>query len=202
MANEMAGKYDGTVLICGSAPCLLPDYRKAVKHRTTATVIAINDAASVILADILTTLHPDKAHLFRAGSLNKNIIVTSGQKWKPDCDVDFWMEGCNSGGTTAGSAIKVAKKMGFSEIILCGCPMTGGDGYFDAEPKANRFGMPMRFGNAPATAGIVRAHQKNLKREAQDDDYSMVRSMSGWTADLLGKPDFAQSGKTRGKLCA
>lgn len=192
MANELAGKYDGCVLICGSAPCLMPDYKTAVKHRQTATVIAINDAASVILADFLTTLHPEKAHTFRAASINKNIIVTSGQKWKPDCDVDYWLDSCNSGGTTAGSAIKVAKKMGFEEIILCGCPMNGGDGYFNAPYKPNTFGMAMRFGNAPSTAGIIKAHRKNLMFEAHENDYSMVRSMSGWTAEQFGKPDFVK----------
>lgn len=188
MANELAGKGDGSVLVCGSAPCLQADYAAALRARPNAAVIALNDAASVVFADYLVTLHPEDAHKFRANSKNPNIIVLSGQIYNPQHDVNFWFDDCNSGGTSAGSAIKVAKAMGFEEIILCGCPMQGGDGYFDRAPK--RHMMAQRIGDAPSNASIVLGHQQRLEQEAAASDYSMVKSMSGWTAELFGVPAF------------
>lgn len=190
MANELAGKYEGTVLICGSAPSLQDDYAAALRARPNAAVIAINDAASVIFADFLGTLHPEDAHKFRAKSKNTNVQVVSGQLLNPAHDVNCWFDNCNSGGTSAGMAIKVAKAMGFEEIILCGCPMQGGDGYFDRGPRRSL--CTSRFGDLPDTAHVVRGHQQHLMFEANENDYSMVRSMGGWTAELFGLPDFAQ----------
>lgn len=190
MPNELAGKYEGTVLICGSAPCLFDDYQEALKQRPNAEVIAINDAASVITADFLATLHPEDARHFRAKSKYNNILVISGQLYNPEYDVTFWFDNCNSGGTTAGSAIKMARAMGFEEIILCGCPLDGGDGYFDAKPKANKFGMSTRFGNAPGDSRVVKTHQARLCQEAHEGGYDNVRSMSGFTRQFFGAPEF------------
>lgn len=196
MSNELAGKYSGTVLICGSAPCLFDDYNEALRHRPNAEVIAINDAASVIYADFLATLHPEDAEKFRAKSMTDNIIVISGQLRLVPSEVDYWFTDCNSGGTTAGSAIKMARVMGFEEIILCGCPMSGGDGYFDAKPKPNKFGMSSRFGNAPSDCRVVKTHQQRLCQEAHEGDYQNVSSMSGFTREFFGPPKFIKERAT------
>lgn len=192
MSNKLAGRYSDTVLICGSAPCLFDDYDIALKHRPNAEVIAINDAASVIYADFLATLHPEDAPRFRKNSMSDNVILISGQLRLIPSEIDYWFSDCNSGGTTAGSAIKMARVMGFQEIILCGCPMNGGDGYFDAKPKINKFGMSTRFGNAPADCRVVKTHQERLCQEAREGQYDNVRSMSGFTRELFGAPDFIE----------
>ena len=152
--------------------------------------MAINDAASVLDADFLCSIHSEKMDEFRAKSMNPDIITLGGGRCRADGKVDYWFSGCNSGGTSAMSAVKVAKKMGFTEIILCGCPMNGGDGYFDStyKPPVPKL-HPVRFGNYPPTAGIVRAHQTNMTKEAAAGDYSMVRSMSGLTAEVFGRPE-------------
>lgn len=192
MPNELVGKMQGCVLICGSAPCLIADFHLAKQYRKEAAVMAINDAVSVVRADFLATLHPEDSLKFMRKNLNPSTVIVTGQHYNAEHHVHFWFTDCNSGGTTAGSAIKIAKAMGYSEIILCGCPMRGGDGYFDAPPKPNKFGMSMRFGNAPSTCRVVRTHQEHLAFEAHAADYSMVKSMSGWTAELFGKPEFTE----------
>lgn len=190
--NELLGKYEGTVLICGSASTLQADYAEAFRARPNASVIAINDAASEIFADFLATLHPEDAARFKAASKNPDIKVISGQLRNDAHPVDQWFEDCNSGATSAGGAIKMAIAMGFEEIVLCGCPMSGGDGYFNAPPKKNKSLMAVRFGNAAPGSSVVQAHQRAMVMEARAGDYHMVRSMSGWTAEHFGLPDFRQ----------
>jgi hypothetical protein len=199
--DELAGKYSGTVLICGSGPCLLREADAAINARPGASVMAINDAASAIHADFLCSIHSEKMEQFRMKSLNPDIITLSGGRKRDDGNADCWFTGCNSGGTSAMSAVKVARKMGFTEIILCGCPMNGGDGYFDSPYQAPVPKLqPVRFGNYPPSAGVVRAHQENLRKEAASGDYSMVRSMSGLTAEIFGLPDFVPpTGDSRSK---
>lgn len=194
MANELAGKYDGTVIICGSAPSILDDrhdilYSLAALNRPLPMHIALNDAAAIVPAEFIVTAHPEKSERFKQNSSNPYALVLSGQA-VGDFPVDCWFTDCNSGGTSAGMAIKIAKKLGFSEIILAGCPMNGGDGYYNSPPKPNRFGMTERIGNARADSTTVQSHRKHLMFEAANSDYSMVKSMSGWTAEQFGRPAY------------
>lgn len=192
MVDELAGRFSGPALVCGSAPCFFRELDTALRHRPDAKIIAINDVAGAFLADFLISIHAEKMADFRKKSLNAEVITLSGGLYDASHDVDFWFSGCNSGGTTAGSAIKVARKMGFDEIILCGCPLTGGDGYFDRPAKPTQFLMQKRFGDASPRSSSVVAHQMNLRYEMEGNGYDMVKSMSGFTAELFGKPDFME----------
>lgn len=192
MVDELANKYSGPVLVCGSAPCLFRDMDKALRARPDATIIAINDVAGYINAEFVTSIHCEKMQEFRAKSINKKIKTLSGGIYNAACDVDHWFSSCNSGGTSAGSALKIARKMGFDEIILCGCPMNGGDGYFYRRAKPTQFLMQKRFGDASPRSSSVVAHQMNLRYEMEGNGYNMVKSMSGFTAELFGKPDFME----------
>ena len=192
MADELANKYSGPVLVCGSAPCLFRDMDKALRARPDATIIAINDVAGYINAEFVTSIHCEKMQEFRAKSLNKEIKTLSGGIYDAACDVDYWFSSCNSGGTSAGSALKIARKMGFDEIILCGCPMNGGDGYFYREAKPTQFLMQKRFGDAKPRSSSVTYHQMHLRLETQDRGFDMVKSMGGFTAELFGTPEFLE----------
>lgn len=193
MADELAGKYAGRVLICGSAPCILMDYAAAKAHWPDAAVIALNDAAQIVWAEFICSIHNEKLEEFKRKSLNKAALTISGGRLREGATLDCWFSQCNSGGTSAGSAIRIAKKMGFNEILLCGCPMTGGDGYFNQAYKEPNKLLPARIGmHKPSDKAVVK-HQAHLKQEAAQDDYSMVRSMSGYTKDLFGGPAWLQT---------
>lgn len=190
--DELAGKYTGTVLICGSAPCIHDDYAAARANRPDAAVIAVNEAAQVVWADFIVSVHNEQLEGFRAKSLNKQALTLSGGRIREGAVFDCWFSQCNSGGTSAGSAIRIAKKMGFTEIILCGCPITGGDGYFN-RPYAPQKLLPTRVGLHSKDANAIRIHQSNLAKEAAASDYSMVRSLSGFTKELFGGPEWLQA---------
>lgn len=194
MADELAGKFSGTALVCGSSPRLYEELNTALEARSDAHVFALNDAASAVAADYLVSLHHAKMARFRDNSLNEHIITLSGASEDALSDVDYWFTDCNSGGTSAGCAIRIARKMGFEEIILCGCPMRGDDGYFDKPfRKPVKIIEPVRFGHAGRKSAIVKRHQGELVREAERYGlHPYVRSMSGFTAEIFGKPDFAE----------
>lgn len=191
--NILRNKYSGSCLIVGSSSCLYDDYGLALKYRPESRVIALNDAASVVSADFIVSLHPETMYKFREKSANKHVITLSGQKYKEEHDVDYWFTDCNSGGTSAGSAIKIAIAMGFKEIILCGCPLVGGDGYFDNSNSSCML-VSQRIGHMPAKHPAHKTHRLNLQRER--DRYPSdvtVRSMSGNTAKIFGYPEFLEA---------
>lgn len=170
-------------IIVGSAPCLFEDLQQVGK----GTIFALNDAAAVIHADYLVTLHPANSGVYKSRSKNKNIKALTGQYKPPsqEYEIDKWFDNCNSKGTSAGCAIKIAIAMGFKEIVLCGCPLNAGDGYvqgadYSALPE------PQRVGNMPSNSAL---HQRRLAvLESESLEYPKdvkIYSVSGKTKELF-----------------
>lgn len=182
-----------TVFVCGSAPCLLTEYEEAKIHRPDAKVIAINEAGSGVWADFLVSYHAEKFGEFKGISLNPNITThTSRAKREDDKFVDYYWPEIWIGATSAGDAIQIARKMGFSEIIMIGCPMNGGDGYFN---KTGGGGACPRFG-APRTLlgenrDMIQNHKNKLVVLKDKIDLSIVKSMSGYSSEVFGKPEWS-----------
>ena len=78
------------------------------------------------------------------------------------------------GGSSGLLAVAVALELGFRRIVLCGVPMTAEGEHYD------RAGLWIDAGNYRRAwldrAGVLAGR---------------VRSMSGWTRDMLGEPDSA-----------
>jgi len=184
------GNHKGqTAIICGSAPCLLKEFEEVRKHRQDAKVIGINEAVWLIWCDYLMTYHADETPRFIKKSLNKDIIIHTSKEYSinyGDKAHYFWTD-ILLGGTSTGDAIQICSKMGFDEIILCGAPMNGGDGYFHSEVRENVSGCP-RFGNFKTDDGFIKSHQKKLTQLKDRIDISKVKSMSGYSAQVFGKP--------------
>ena len=180
----------GTVVICGSAPSLLDEYEKVMDNRPDAKVMAINEAVSGVWADYLISYHAEKFDYFKGISLNPNITSHTAKGYREELEeaqIDYRWEGIKLGATSAGDAIQIAKQMGFTEIILVGCPMNGGDGYFNNTSLQSdgcpRFGAPL----ADSNRDMVTNHKKGLMDLKQSSDFNMVWSMSGYSAEVFGK---------------
>lgn len=193
--GEYLQRHEGqAVLVCGSAPCLLKEFKDAKEQRPDAKVIAINEAASGVWADFLVSYHAEKFGEFKSISLNPDVKThTSRGKREDDKNVDYYWPEIWIGATSAGDAIQIAKRMGFSEIIMVGCPMNGGDGYFN---KTGGGGFCPRFG-APKTllgdgADMVQNHKNKLAVLRDKIDLSMVKSMSGYSSEVFGKPEWSK----------
>lgn len=180
--------YKGRVaIICGSAPCVEEEYNIVRASRPDAIVIGINEAIKIIRCDILMTHHLLEVGNYIKDSLNPDIKIHTSKRFRPELEGSadgFWI--VKGGATSSSDAVQICQQMGFKEIILVGCPMTGGDGYFYGKGKENVEGCP-RFGN-PGNNFLVQRHRRRLIEITEEGDFSNVSSMSGFTSEIFGKP--------------
>lgn len=177
-------------LVLGGAACVWEDVRQLREMVTGAPVpgptgsgtdiewpgpvIAVNDVGSVYLGriDHWVSLHPWKFATWRprrsaiGGNENYLTWTQQGERGMP-CDRYCDQRGAGSSGLLA---VRVAEKLGATRIVLCGVPMDPQAHYFDSAPwmEVSRYKAAWEM-----YAPELREH---------------VRSMSGWTRNLLGTP--------------
>jgi hypothetical protein len=177
------------VLVCGFGPTLHDDLARARKLRPDAPAIAVNNAASAVKAFALFSLH------YRIGKLDRWVaaqrkkfgdgftvhshgVPGSAEKLREFFPyVDHWWPDAKGTGTSAWAAAKMARQMGFSEIVLCGVPIARG-AYADG-----KFCKDFRHKDVLA---IYRDYIRKDKAWHEG-----VRSMSGWTMRFFGAPEWA-----------
>lgn len=191
------GEVVRTLLVVGSAPCLHDDLARALLIRPEAHIMLINEAAGAVeRADHLIAGHCDKAELFRDYRRKKfpnspDIPIHATRRggfYEPSC-VTHWWKNCIVGGTSAWKAARMGAGMGYQEIIMCGCPMDL-SGYFNPSEtrgfkhECKRVGEPLKDGQM---SQLTLRYRREFVRNA--DLYgSNVRSMSGWSREILGAP--------------
>lgn len=172
-----------TCLVLGGADCLGVDLVGALHLIPSPDlIVACNDAGAVVgRVDAWVSLHSENfprwiaerqangfddvpplySHMIKTKARDLQITVTD---WAfPDQP-----ESASSGIYAAKVALY---DLGFDKAILCGIPMTSTPHFFDAENWT------------PAARYLNRLAQLN------DNDKARIRSMSGATAELLGRPD-------------
>jgi len=195
--SDYGRKHNGTLYVVGSAPCALDDLAEARRlgriHGWRGKVMAINEAAALVRADFIASLHPE--HMARFRKLQQQMFPDSRfttHAAAPDAyaeAVDFYWRDAHSGATSAFCGVKIGQMMGFTRIILCGCPMTGGDGYaVNTRPSKDA----PRFGFCNPVSSVVRSHRHALDDEAKTSWAKGVYSMSGYSREVLGAPEEMQ----------
>jgi hypothetical protein len=189
--KEYKIKHEGQAIVCGSAPCLLKEYMIARANMPDAKVFVVNESSYTIRGDFLVSYHAEKFDEFKKKSLNKKIISLTGKGYRSpeeEKQIDFRFDNIRIGATSVGDAIQIAKQMGFNEIVIVGAPMNGGDGYYNSTSMQHD-GCP-RFGSKEyldtPEQKKVSQNQEMLKVIAKD--LPMVKSMSGFSAEVFGKP--------------
>ena len=180
---------DRVAIICGSAPCVKEEFEIVLKARPDAVIIGINEAIHIIECDILMTYHLLEVGMFLEKSLNEEIEIHTSKGYREELKPfanKFWQ--VKGGATSAMDAVQICQQMEFKEIILVGCPMNGGDGYFHGKKaKENVEGCP-RFGNAGNTF-LSNKHKSRLLQIVREDNFDNVSSFSGFTSEVFGKPE-------------
>lgn len=188
MIPSVEGRKGRAAIICGSAPTLLSEFDKVIKKRPDAIIIGINEALWAVECDILMTYHVEEVYHFLGKSLVHDIEVHTSkrfdEKWA-DKATKFWQ--VKGGATSAIDAVQICQQMGFKEIILVGCPMNGGDGYFHGAKAIETVEGCPRFGNS-GTEYLTNKHKARLLELVKELDFSNVFSMSGFTSEVFGKP--------------
>ena len=164
------------LIITGSAPCVMDDLHDLAAigdHQDQADLMALGlDAVDKYPWPIryVATFHPeDIPEIFRRRTIaggNRDFKVISHQQ-KDGVDIvisDYW----DPSGSSALLGVQAALQMGYERIILCGCPLTGKD-------------------HTANGANNYEVYRKGWEVKKAELD-GLVKSMSGWTRDILGSP--------------
>lgn len=168
--------FSGTCIVAGNAWCLHEDLAKARKIIGDVPIIAVNGASREVKAIALYSCHPHR--FMEKGSewirhqrrlFGEGFTVHSSNKTKHgDLPyVNYWWH-IPGGGGSAWGARKVARLIGFTKVVLCGCPLVPGN------YTGHRMGMLMS------------------KQEVTDQYASEIASDTHWH-----EGSYSMSGKTR-----
>jgi hypothetical protein len=190
-----------TTLIIGSAPCVHADMAAARILRPHADMIAVKFSVALVHAQIAVTHHGE--HAERMKRLHRQCwgdevqIHAPKKMFRPEelPHIDkLWHELAGVGGTSAWGAARIAKLLGADEVILCGCPMVPADydeAYHDhtVAEAAWSVGAKRNRGEPWANNHAVQQYQRKIISDVQQGLAEGIRSMSGWTRNVLGAPN-------------
>jgi len=167
-------------LVLGGASCVWDDATAAMELVEPDAVFAVNDIGARWAGPLVgwVTLHPEKMAGWRSERARRGFPAArehvGHELGQPGIDraTSYLWPDMNASGSSGLFAVKVAMEAGFDRIILAGIPMQAAGAHF--------------FNSAPwgEVGAFTEAWKTALPRIAP-----LVRSMSGWTAQLLGKPD-------------
>lgn len=180
---HVCDKFTGhTALIIGSSCYALQEAIDCINTIQSPHIIGLNDSPIItgIRPDHWVSLHYDRLHRWQHvyeklyGVITDDCIFHSTSNYSQTIDIVWKI--FRVGGGSAGLAVIAALYMGYSKIILCGCPL-------DDTPRATNLLIGCEHGHLKYSEclSFFEAHREGLKRLG-------VRSMSGQTARLLGKP--------------
>lgn len=174
--------HDGPVIVAGNAWCLDEDLVRARAIFGDCPVIAVNGASREVRAAFLFSAHP--ARMVERGfnwihhqrRLFGDGFTVHGATYRDGCPhVDHWWGPMPGGGGSAWGARKVASLMGFSTVVLCGCPLVVG-------PYVGNHNL----GGMMHQQDVVGQYASEI--ESDTDWHEGCYSMSGKTRAILGCP--------------
>lgn len=170
--------------ILGGANTVWDDLARLKEMRSPDIILAINDAGVVYPHDInfWVTLHPDKLpgwtgrRVENGYSEPQKFVIHRELRPREAKSIfyppaSFVIYNADWGGSSGLFATRFALDAGYEHIVLCGVPM---------QPEGNHF-----FTSEPWRE--AERYHKAWARHVLDL-IPRVRSMSGWTMGLLGKP--------------
>lgn len=175
----MLGRRSGPLLILGGGRCAWEDYGHVRPWK--GEIMAVNDIGAHLHDTVAhwVSLHPE----YLPGWRNYRQRHCYGNGQVPICHSQLVAEGVdvtwrlgNLGGTSGLYACFIGLMLGYTEIVLAGIPMDNSGHYFDP-PWTQQTG----FSDDHAT----KLSWEWAKVEIFGD---RVRSLSGWTRDILGAP--------------
>lgn len=183
-------EHSGPLLVVGPATCALADVAAARAIFPDAPVMVVNHAALLLAADFIVSQHHEILATLRGEHIRRflrkpTVHCACPEQLTPAPGIDYWWRGAASGATSTWGAVRVGKAMGFAPVVLCGCPMVGGDGYAVPVPYNQQRYM---VGFCAPDSGTVKNYQQRLIEAARDEGKG-VYSMSGFTRQVLGAPD-------------
>lgn len=163
---------NNVLIIVGSAPCALEDFASAIARLGSSCchIMLIGLSSSGLIAsdvNYIATYHPNDIPSIEKSrkeiGANTDYLIIGHKKRE---GVDIVEPYVAPSGSSALLGALAGIRMGYDKIILCGCPLIG------VNKKAFRPYSEFQKG--------WKAKEKEVR--------PFVRSMSGWTKELLGEP--------------
>lgn len=166
------------VLILGAAASLWSDL--AALGDWSGPVMAVNRAGAFYPGrlDHWVSLHPEQFDGFIDERRTRGPLF-DGLTWSLDAAdgvrIDRVVTDLELSGSSGLFAVRIAlHRLGHDRVVLAGMPMDDSPHFYDAGRRSGPSFVPYRL---------------EWRRVARDEFAGRVRSLSGWTADLLGRPD-------------
>jgi hypothetical protein len=165
--------------VLGGAECVWRDVNGALALFEPDAFAAVNDIGTQWEGplDIWATLHHEKMGAWRAerrrrGFRPAHIHIGIEDQLGIDRVEDYRWPGMNASGSSGLYAVKLLMARGFDRIVLAGVPMTAAGAHF--------------FNSSPWSEvhSFTAAWREQLPRLR-----GCVKSMSGFTREILGEPD-------------
>ncbi len=181
MGTPCKGSYSGAVMIVGSAECVFNDFEEAKKEVKDFDIMAINFSGICFKGiEHLVSLHADRipAFLMAASLDNGKFIHTHSRAGKLDplgyqIENDWTEEIQATSGSSGLFAVRVAMKLGYKKIILCGMPLSSSRRFYDP------IGAVAEVGDGPTFLGWKLAKDRGEFKGVE------IISMSGRTKELF-----------------
>lgn len=168
----------GIAVVLGGAVGAFDELSRASQIQPIRYLVAVNDAACHYPGrlDAFVTLHPEKLPGWlgarrTAGLPEPDAVIAHTAGPHVTEVVDYQWPGQTGSGSSGLFAAKVALERTALPVVLCGVPMQAERAHF--------------FNGQPW--GDVDQFRAAWEWASKEGHLSRVRSMSGWTADLLGR---------------
>lgn len=183
-------RHSGSVVVAGFGPTLQADLDAVQAVKPDLPIIAVNKACEFIRAFAIYSFHFERNKLGEWAKIQRErfgegfAVFGPGKKeWyehnkRNYPHVEYWAPTTASRGSSGWCAVKLAKLLGFDEVIMCGIPIqpgryaNGGQALYWQSKKTN----------------AVSQFRKAIEADAAS--HKGVVSLSGWTKDLLGAPSW------------
>jgi hypothetical protein len=169
------------LIVVGDATGVVKDLSEFIELGVPFDTCAINYSARVIPWEIQHFVAGD-SHMNDMQTIAKSLNGTLKHCWNPTSDgFDIrWVRNGRSGwnGTTAILGVKIGIAMDYTRIVLCGCPMDNSGNWY--QPLIPKDDVKQNKNHTAHLWKWMEIAGRPLAR--------FLRSMSGNTADLLGKP--------------
>ncbi len=194
IAGEFRGK--GGLIVCGDAACVWDDLERFGARQNAGQGSVGKSGFHVMTVNKLVEVFPGRIHHSYSNQphlLNKFIEARRGE-YRMEFGGPEHTHSCNEGakwrwpwggqGTSGLGAVLVGVGLGYDQIVLCGLPLDNGP--HNGEPHWRK--CHFAVSEAAGPKGIVNGENSHWKRARELAFEGKVRSMSGRTAEWLGRP--------------
>ena len=181
-----AGNHSGPAVVMATGWTVWDDLERFDPVARKCAVVAVNNMILHWKARVHhgVSLHAEEPPLWRllrgqygcdAGHTHTHAYRESRDPRIPNCDYIWKIRGSALAGTSTLFAVAVALALGYSRIVVAGAPLDGKRHFYDSPGvECKQF-----------ASTSVRQEWQNAQTHVFQD---RVRSLSGWTRELLGEP--------------